>query len=175
MPSPTRHRRPGPAITRGVAASTALLLLAGCGGSPPEINAPELSAKDAEICREFVAGLPDTLAGEKSVEVAGDTEYGAAWGDPAIVLTCGVGEPPDFTDTSTCIEIDESGWFVPDRVFADMFEGDETTDVPTTELNHRPRIHVVIPGEYRPDGFPNVAGALSKLIDRDLEKVGNCL
>jgi hypothetical protein len=152
-----------------------VLLLAGCGDSPPEIHSPELSTADAQACRDFVAALPDTLAGEDSVEVTGDTEYGAAWGDPAIVLTCGVGKPADFTDSSSCIEIDDAGWYVPDQVFADMFDGDETTDVPTTELNHRPRIHVLIPGEYRPDGFPNVAGALTKLIDRDLEKVGSCL
>lgn len=173
MPPTARHRRPWSRWTWGVVASA--LLLAGCSASPPEIHAADLSAADAQVCRDFVAGLPDTLAGEESVEVTGDTEYGAAWGDPAIVLTCGVGQPTDFTDTSSCIEIDEAGWYVPDQVFADMFEGDETTDVPTTELNFRPRVHVLIPGEYRPDGFPNVAGELTKLIEAELEKTGSCL
>ena len=161
--------------TRGVVAFAALALLAGCGDDPPEIHASDLSAEDAQACRDFVAGLPDTLAGQDAVEVAGDTEYGAAWGDPAIVLTCGVEEPPAFTDTSTCIAVKRTGWFVPDDVFQDMFEGDETTDVPMTEMNYRPRIHVDLPGEYRPDGFPNTAGQLAELIERDFERVGECL
>src|SRR4249919_890835 len=134
-----------------------------------------MSAADAQACRDFVAGLPDTLAGQESVEVTGDTEYGAAWGDPAIVLTCGVGRPPDFTDTSTCVEVDEVGWFVPDSVFAAMADDDETVDVPMTEMNYRPRIHVDLPGEYRPDGFTNAAGELADLIARDLVRVGECV
>lgn len=174
MPPTAVRRRPRSLWTRGVVASAAFVLLAGCGDDAPEIHAPEMSDADAAACRDFVAGLPDTLAGEKAVDVTGDTEYGAAWGDPAIVLTCGVGTPSDFTDTSTCIQIDDAGWFVPDRVFSDMFDGDDKTDVPTTEMNYRPRIHVLIPGEYRPDGFPNVAGALTKLIAADFERVGTC-
>ena len=152
-----------------------LLAAAGCSSDPPEIHAAELSAADAQTCRDFVAGLPDTLAGQESVEVTGDTEYGAAWGDPAIVLTCGVGEPSDFTDVSTCIEVDDVGWFVPDSVFQAMFDNDETVDVPMTEMNHRPRIHVQLPGEYRPDGFTNTAAELGKLIERDLSRVGDCI
>jgi hypothetical protein len=161
--------------TRGVVAFAALALLAGCGDDPPEIHASEMSAEDAQACRDFVAALPDTLAGQEAVEVTGDTEYGAAWGDPAIVLTCGVDVPPDFEDTSTCIAVKRTGWFVPDDVFKDMFEGDETTDVPMTEMNYRPRIHVDLPGEYRPDGFPNTAGGLADLIESDLERVGECI
>ena len=161
--------------TRGAVACSLVLLTVGCSDSPPEIHAPELSAADAQACRDFVADLPDTLAGEESVEVTGDTEYGAAWGDPAIVLTCGVDQPSDFTDASTCIEVGEVGWYVPDDVFKAMFDGDETTDIPMTEMNYRPRIHVLIPGEYRPDGFTNVAGALAELIARDLRRVGECV
>ncbi|WP_243057246.1 DUF3515 domain-containing protein [Nocardioides sp. SR21] len=161
--------------TRGVVAFAGLVLLAGCSSGPPEIHAADMSDADAQACRDFVAKLPDTLAGQESVEVAGDTEYGAAWGDPAIVLTCGVEQPPEFSDTSTCIAVKQTGWFVPDEVFKDMFDGDETTDVPMTEMNYRPRVHVDLPGEYRPDGFPNTAGELAELIEANLEKSGKCL
>ena len=89
----------------GVVASAILLatLATGCASEPPTITAPELSESDAVACRALVDALPDTLAGLKRVDVAGDSAYGAAWGDPAIVLTCGVGQPADFTDGSTCI------------------------------------------------------------------------
>jgi hypothetical protein len=155
-----------------VALLTATLIgtLTGCSGDPVEIGAPELDAPAAQACRDLVDDLPDTLAGKGRRDVTGDTEYGAAWGDPAIVMTCGVGEPDGFTDTATCVQVDSTGWFVPDEVL----EGDESMDVTTTELNYRPRVELVVPGEYRPEGFTNSIGALAKLIERDLVKTGRC-
>jgi hypothetical protein len=153
-----------------------VLLVAGCGGGGPvRIDAPQLSAADARACRELVADLPDTMAGHERREVTGDTEYGAAWGDPAIVLTCGVGVPSDFTDASTCVQVGRAGWFVPDSVIGKAVDEDDTSvDVPTTEMNYRPRVHVLVPGEYRPEGFTNTVGALTKIVERDLRRVGRC-
>jgi hypothetical protein len=160
--------------TRGVVACAVVLLASACSADPVEIDAPELSTADARACRDLVDDLPDTMAGEERRTTTGDVEYGAAWGDPAIVLTCGVPQPEGFTDTSTCVEVDDAGWFVPDSVLAAIFDDDETVDIPMTELNHRPRVHVLIPGEYRPDGFTNTAAALARIIDRDLDRVGDC-
>ena len=164
------------ARTRGVVACAGLALLAGalagCGGSDPvPIDAPDLSATDAEACRALVDALPDTLAGEDRVDTTGDTAYGAAWGDPAIVLTCGVGAPAGFTDSSTCVQMDRTGWFVPDEV---LLSDDETLDVTTTELNYRPRVELVVPGDYRPEGFTNSIGAVGPIVQRELQRTGRC-
>ena len=150
-----------------------LLAAVGCGGDDPvRIDAPDLSTADAAACRELVAALPDTLNGHERVDVTGDTAYGAAWGDPATVLTCGVGEPEGFSDTATCVQVERTGWFVPDDV---LLSDDETIDVTTTELNHRPRVELVVPGEDRPEGFTNAVGALAPLVDEHLQRTGRCL
>ncbi|HEU5035768.1 MAG TPA: DUF3515 domain-containing protein [Nocardioides sp.] len=158
--------------TRGAVACTLVLLATGCSSEPPEIDAPHLSAADAAACRALVDALPRTLAGHDRVEATGDTAYGAAWGDPAIVLTCGVGRPSDFTDTSTCVQINRTGWYVPDRI---LLSDDESLDVTTTEMNYRPRVRLVVPGEYRPDGFTNGAGEVGAVIEKQLRRTGHCL
>jgi hypothetical protein len=157
--------------TRGVVACAVLLLAAGCSDGPPEIDAPDLTAADAAACRDLVDALPDTLAGHDRVEAAGDTEYGAAWGDPAIVLTCGVGVPSDFTDTSTCVKINRTGWYVPDDV---LLSDDQSLDVTTTEMLYRPRVRLFIPGDYRPDGFTNGTAEIGAVIERTLRRTGRC-
>jgi hypothetical protein len=148
-----------------------VLLATGCGSGPAEIDAPHLSAADAQACKDFVADLPATVSGEKSHEISGDTEYGAAWGDPAIVLTCGVDEPTDFTDTSTCVQADGVGWFVPDAV---LLADDDSLDVTMTAVGYRPRVQVFLPGEYRPEGFAAAAAEIGDVVGRDLEKVESC-
>lgn len=164
------------ARTRGVCASACLgaVLVAavGCGGGDAvEIDAPDLTPADAMACRELVADLPDVLAGQERVDVTGDSGFGAAWGDPAIVLTCGVGEPEGFTDTATCVQVDRTGWFVPDDV---LLSDDETLDVTTTELNFSSRVELVVPGELRPEGFTNAVGALAPLVAEHLRRAGHC-
>ncbi|MCB0895534.1 MAG: DUF3515 domain-containing protein [Nocardioides sp.] len=159
------------ARTRGVVACVLLLVLAGCSSDPPEIDAPDLSAADAAACRDLVDALPDTLAGQDRVDVTGETSYGAAWGDPAIVLTCGVDEPEAFTDSSTCVQMDTTGWFVPDDV---LLSDDDSLDVTTTEMNYRPRVELFVPGDYRPEGFTNSIGAIGPLVQQHLKRVGRC-
>nr|WP_281385905.1 DUF3515 domain-containing protein [Nocardioides luti] len=148
-----------------------MLVAAGCSSTPPAIDAPRMDDATASACRDLVAALPQELAGRERVEATGDTAYGAAWGDPAIVLTCGVGQPAGFSATSTCVQVDGTGWFVPDDV---LLSSDETLDVTTTELNFRPRVELVIPGDYRPNGFTNSIGEVGKLVVQHLTKVGRC-
>ena len=162
------------AVASGAAAVVTSLLVAGCSAGPVSVRAPQLGAADARACSRLVDDLPDELAGQQRREVTDDSGHTAAWGDPAIVLTCGVGAPSGLNDTSTCVEVNRTGWYVPDEVFGDLMSGRDKTDVTTVELNHRPRVRVELPGAYRPDGFPNTTAALAPLIERDLRKVGRC-
>ena len=157
----THHRRrPWSVRTRGVVACAALLALAGCGG-PPEIDAPKLSAATAKACRELVADLPETLAGQKRVRATGDTAYGAAWGDPAIVLTCGVG-PVDLDDVPGCTEADGIGWLVPPD------ETDGTHDATFTADGYRPRVRLRVPKHYLPEGGASALSELAAPLKRHL-------
>lgn len=146
------------------------LLLAGCAAGPYEATAPPPSG-DAAACGDLMASLPDTLAGEERREVAGGDGRVAAWGEPAIVLTCDVPQPDDFTDTSTCIEANGTGWFVPDSV---LTSDDESLDVTMTAVGFSPRVEVVLPGDYRPDGFQAVTGTIGRLVAEHLTLEQRC-
>ena len=109
-----------------------------------------------------MADLPDTLAGVSSVEVAGDTEYGAAWGDPPIVLTCGVGAV-DLAEAPPCLAVDGVGWVV--------LEGDDETTFAAD--GYRPRLRVVVPDDYAPEG--GVLTGLTESVTSHLRLEDECV
>jgi hypothetical protein len=59
-----------------------------------------------------MAALPLELAGEPSRPVQSDTPYAYAWGEPPIVLVCGVDRPAGLEPTSPLIQINGVNWFV---------------------------------------------------------------
>ena len=63
---------------------------AGCGAV--HLTAPDVSGADRRACLSLVDDLPDHLAEQQRRETEG-SPLGAAWGDPPIVLRCGVGTP----------------------------------------------------------------------------------
>jgi hypothetical protein len=159
-----------------VAADTAVTAaaLASCGSGSDgavEVHAPALQGADARTCRSFVDALPATLDGQASRAVTPASAPAAAWGNPAIVVTCGVAQPADFTDTSTCVQVNGVGWFVPDSV---LLSSDNTKDVTFTAVGYRPRVQVFLPGDYRPEGFATVTAVLGKLVGQRLHRVQRC-
>lgn len=161
-------------------AAAPVLLLAGCAAEPLAVEAPSPEPAEVAACEDLLAVLPDELAGQERREVTGGDGLVAAWGDPAIVLTCGVGAPAEFTRSSTCVEAippdgrsrdDGTGWFVPDSVLLDP---DQQTDVTMTAVEFRPRVEVFLPGDYRPDGFLGVLGTIGRLVAAELPLEQRC-
>ena len=125
----------------------ALLVASGCS-SPAEptpaatgpVAAPaptrSLTPPQREACAALVAALPDEIdPGVRRRPVDGDGERTAAWGDPAVVLTCGV-PPPDRPDEPA--QVNGVAWSV--RDVGDGFRWTtEQLDVP---------VAVEIPGAY---------------------------
>ena len=111
----------------------AVACLAACSG-PVEIETPELTATDATACRAFIAALPDTVGDQDRVESEG--EFGAAYGDPPIVVTCGVGRPDHLM--TNCTSIDGVDWY---------FEETGERFIATT-VGQQPAIEIVVPAEY---------------------------
>ena len=143
--------------------------MSACGDNPVRVDSPDLGAAGRAACESLVDDLPDELAGEQRRLVAPAAGRGAAWGDPPIVLVCGVGEPEEFDEFSICIEANGVGWFVPPSQEA------EGVDVTITTVGHRPRVGVTIPGEYRPNGLASVMANLSSVVEEHLELVDPCL
>ena len=115
---------------------------AGCGAA--DVAAPDVSGADRRACLSLVEDLPERLAVQQQRESEG-SPLGAAWGDPPIVLRCGVGTPEDYEPFSPCQRINGVDWFVPEEQIAD-----QDADVLLTTIGRKPNVEVALPSEYRP-------------------------
>jgi hypothetical protein len=130
-------------VAGAVALATLLaLLLAGCGAVHLHDN--DVSASDQRACRALVDDVPHRVSERPRRETKGG-DLGAAWGDPAIVLTCGVGVPDGYRPTSACQRANGVDWFVPEDQITD-----QSKLVVMTTIGRKPRVEVVVPAEYRP-------------------------
>ncbi len=163
-----------PIWTRGVVASAFALLLGpaltGCSGTDPvPVDSPSLSASAQRACRDFLDAAPATLAGQERRETSPAGAPGAAWGDPAIVVTCGGPLPTAYDRFAECTEADGVGWFVPDAERLDP-----TSDVVWTAVGYRPLVSIHLPADYRPEGAAAVITQLAGPVRQSLRLVRPC-
>jgi len=126
-----------------VAGVVVLLLVAtGCGA----VDVPDtsVSASERKACESLVEALPDQVADQSSQETSGNP-LGAAWGDPAIVLRCGVGTPEGYDKFAACQIVNGLDWFVPTSTIED-----QDADVVLTTIGRTPAVEVTVPASYRP-------------------------
>ena len=71
---------------------------------------PEPKATAADACRSLVAALPDVARRCRRRAVEPDSDLTAAWGDPPIVLRCGVDRPAAYEPTSLLGTYDDVDW-----------------------------------------------------------------
>ena len=164
-------RRPGTARSRGVRVFAvvsfgSLLLTAGC--STIDVEGPELTDAEAEVCRSLIADLPQTLVDQPSREVD-EPDRAAAWGDPAIVLVCGGEVPESFDEFSECIDANGLGWFIPPELTED-----QTADVVMATAGTSPVIAVTLPAQYRPTGPAAAMSGLASPVKRHVTVTNAC-
>ena len=129
----------------------ALLLLAGCSSGLVVDTYP--TAPDTETdCKALYADGVQTVAGQKQVLVKG--AKATAWGDPAIILRCGVTAPEDLTATSRCDMVAGVGWFTEELADGYLF----------TTIGRRFFISVEVPSAYDPaaDALVDIAPSVIK-------------
>lgn len=164
-------RRLGSTWSRGVVASAlACLLLPGCSPGAVDIDGADLSGADRAACEALVADLPDALAGQDRVDVEPEDALGAAWGDPAYVLTCGVPEPSGYEPTAECNVIAGVGWYVPDDQLTD--QGEDATPI---ALSLSPYVEVLVPADYRTEGIDRALSELGPVLREHLGEGLSCL
>lgn len=166
-------RRPGPSTARGVVASACvlgLLALGGCSGDDLTIESHDLSAADRDACEALVADLPDTLDGESRRTVEPSDALGAAWGDPAYVLTCGVPQPSDYEPTAECNVVKGVGWYIPADEQADPEE-----DATILALSLSPYVSLRVPSEHRLSGLDRALADLAPVLRDHLGPGLDCL
>lgn len=158
----------------GVRASGVLvlaLLAPACSGTP-EVDVPEPTTPAArDACEDLLADLPDRLAGEDATDVAAvvepDDAPAVAWGDPAIVVSCGGPMPSDFSNVSPCEAIEGVDWYVDEAT-----RGDQAADVEATTVARDPIVRLTLPADYRPEGYLDATAELAAPIMEHTELVG---
>ncbi len=93
-----------------VVGAVAAFALSACGESTVEVAVPEPDGAGAAACRSLVAALPDVLDGAQQRAVEPVSDLTAAWGDPPIVLRCGVARPEAYEPTSLVGTYDGVDW-----------------------------------------------------------------
>jgi hypothetical protein len=160
---------------RGVVASAAACLLlapvlTACSPGKIEIEDHDLSAGDRAACEALVHDLPKTLSGELRRSVDPDGALGAAWGDPAYVLTCGVPAPADYAPTAACSDIKGVGWYVTDDQARDL-----RVDATPIALSRSPYVELLVPSRYRTDGIDRALAELAPVLKKHLAEGLSCL
>jgi hypothetical protein len=141
----------------------ALLTLAGCKVSVPATDVP---ADQRKACAALVKALPDSASDQERRGTTGNP-LSAAWGDPAIVLRCGVGKPSHYDPLVGCQTADGVDWFVPQEGM-----NDQSVDVVMTTYGRVPSVEVRLPAKYRPPVAAMVD--LAAAIERHTRVVKRC-
>ncbi|WP_245159219.1 DUF3515 domain-containing protein [Blastococcus sp. TF02A-35] len=76
------------------------------------LEVPPVTPAAEESCPAVMGKLPLELAGEPSRRVQSDSPYVYAWGEPPVVLTCGVERPAGWKVTASAIQINGVQWYV---------------------------------------------------------------
>jgi hypothetical protein len=64
---------------------------------PLAVPAAPAPGESGRYCAQFMSLLPDDLAGNPRRALIAGTPGQAAWGDPAIILRCGLSDPAELT------------------------------------------------------------------------------
>ncbi len=119
------------------------LTATGCGAV--EVRGTEVSEADRAACTSLVEALPDQVSDQPRRETTG-SPLGAAWGDPAIVLRCGVGgTPAGYDKFAGCQTANGVDWFVRTETIED-----QSADVVLTTIGRTPTLELFVPATYRP-------------------------
>jgi hypothetical protein len=133
----------------------------GCRGSTPlDVHGPGLNGTAATTCDALIRDLPDTVMDQGRRDVSpspvSGAASGAAWGDPPIVLRCGVDRPVGLTRSSRCDMVNDVGWFSRRRGDGWVF----------TTIGRAEYVELVVPGAYTPaaNALADVASAVSATV-----------
>lgn len=144
-------------------------LASACGSGQVSVAHYALTPAGQRYCPAFMAALPQHVSDQPRRRTTGE-RYAAAWGDPPIVLRCGVGRPAGYTTSSPCQTRNGIGWFVPPAQIDDL-----GSDVTMTLVHRAPFVEVEVPASYRPNGPANVMAALDAAIRKATVARGRCV
>ena len=163
--------RPGPTRLRGLRLCAALsglgLALVACGKEPVSIPTLRLTAADQAVCQRVANALPDKLAGHGARKTQPAAALGGAWGDPAIVVQCGVDASTNAGDS--CTETDGVAWY------ADAGASrDDSADLVVSTAGRGPIVQLTVPAAYRPDAVGAALAQLAPIVREQTRPQESC-
>jgi hypothetical protein len=142
-------------------------VLTGCGGDDVHVDRYAVGSADRTSCSELLDAAPRELADESSRKVTG-SEYAVAWGDPAIVLLCGVARAKS-AQGDPCFSRDGIGWTIPAEQADDL-----DADLVMTLAFRTPVLQVRVPAHYRPNAPGDVMADLDAVVRAHTTAHGEC-
>ena len=121
-------------------------------------------------CRRLLEELPQSVADQPSRKVEPRGAWGAAWGDPPIVLTCGGPAPRGFGRASSCTTVNGVDWYIPTN---QLRPGGASSDVTMTTVHRAANVQVHLPAEYWPPATALVD--LSAAVKSAVPATGHCI
>jgi len=76
------------------------------------VEPPASPGAARKVCADLVADRPHVIDGREHRDTDPESELTAAWGDPPLVLRCGVRRPPGLSATSEVVEVEGVDWFL---------------------------------------------------------------
>jgi hypothetical protein len=76
------------------------------------VAVPPVTPAAEAACPGVMEGLPLELLGDPSRRVDSDSPFAYAWGEPPVVLVCGVDRPGGWTVGQSAIQINGVQWYV---------------------------------------------------------------
>ena len=134
------------------AVALAGLLLGGCQGRGVHVDAYPTTNSSELDCAALLGDLPPTVAGQPRRLVAG--KIAGAWGDPPILLRCGVEKPASLKPTSECHEVNGVGWLAEPQSDGYLF----------TTIGRKHYASLEVPEDYQPaaDALADVADLIAR-------------
>ncbi|MGB9374739.1 MAG: DUF3515 domain-containing protein [Jiangellales bacterium] len=115
---------------------------AGCGFGAVEVAEHETEPGTAQVCADLVAALPEVVDDAVRRDVSPASPGVAAWGQPPIILRCGVGEPTGVDPTLAVLDVAGVGWrAVPGEGGTFFYTADRVAVV-----------ELAVPADYAPEG-----------------------
>ena len=140
----------------------AALTCAGCSGAV-DVRTPVAGPVATKQCQRLIAVLPQRVAGQAVRDVHPADALAMAWGDPPVVLRCGVAKPAALRPDSACFVVNGVGWFA--RQNGRPVSGTEpvTAEIVFTTVGRSPYVEVAVPPDYQPaaNALVDVAEAVS--------------
>ena len=132
------------------------MALAGCTAGTVPVLRTSPQGLAAISCAGLLSQLPNKLQGHDRRAIEPADAFAAAWGNPSIVLRCGVAKPATLVPTSQVLSVNGIDW-LPEQL---------SNGYRFTTSGRAYYIEVTVPSDYAPE-----AGVLTAIADPILRTI----